>query len=59
MYAGRWNEEVEGGGPKISYKLRFPLLKYMPKKFTLSLNILLLFFEQGKPKEEQNMLKIE
>ena len=31
----------------------------MEKKFTLSLNILLLFFGQGKVKEEANLIKIE
>jgi hypothetical protein len=32
---------------------------YVKKKFTISLNILLLIFEEHKPKEEQYLLKID
>lgn len=37
----------------------FPLKKYIEKKFTLSLNIVLLFFESNKPKTEEHLIKIE
>ena len=42
IYAIKLNEDE--GSQNISEKVVFPLTKYIEKKFTLSLNALLLFF---------------
>ena len=42
IYAIKLNEDE--GSQNISEKVVFPLTRYIKKKFTLSLNVLLLFF---------------
>lgn len=44
IYAVRLNENGGEGSQNISEKVVFPLTRYIEKKFTLSLNVLLLFF---------------
>ena len=43
---------------KISERIAYPLNSYTPKKFTVSLSIMLLIFEQGKPKDQSSLIKI-
>ena len=44
IYAVKLNENGGEGSQNISEKVVFPLTRYIEKKFTLSLNVLLLFF---------------
>lgn len=44
---------------KISERIAYPLNGYIPKKFTVSLSVMLLIFEQGKSKEQSSLIKIE
>jgi hypothetical protein len=44
VYVAKLDEELGEGNQRISEKLVFPLKNYIQKKFTLSLNVLLLLF---------------